>query len=533
MAVQAVSSRQDRANWVRQDRQAAEVSLTKPHPELTSRKAQQFEPLEVSHNVSTPAPGPRDRRVPEFVPDFEPVLLGGAANDIERKNAALTFSAILMTVIALGIIGAVLRPSDESVVGVAAAEVRGVVEVAPPEALASVVPDPANDALARTVPPTTSPQVTTTTAPTTTTTTTTTTVPPTTIPLADRSLLRVDNVYGNIAPKSVTATPGGLFFAQNMMYRHSVTVYDDQGSLLRTIDDRVDLAAFGIEGGVVARGAPVEAAPNSDGSFVYVSNYAMYGPGFGPEPDDGCNDTGWDNSFVYRVGASDLEIDQVIEVGAVPKFLDVTPDDRLIVVANWCSFDVSIIDTASGVEVSRIDIGRHPRGIAISSDSSTAYVTEQGGSRIAVIDLDAIQQPDFAALAAGGSTDWAADLELEWIDDVGLGPRSLVLSPDDQFLYATLNGDGRVVKIDLETNTVQSGTRTGEAPRSMAISNDGEALYIVNYDSDSLSKVLTESMEEVEELTTADKPIGITVDPVSSNVWVSHYSGVLQIYEDQ
>jgi len=48
-----------------------------------------------------------------------------------------------------------------------------------------------------------------------------------------------------------------------------------------------------------------------------------------------------------------------------------------------------------------------------------------------------------------------------------------------------------------------------------------------------MSKILTDSFEEVQELDVADKPIGITVDPESSNVWVSHYSGVLQIFEDQ
>ena len=47
-----------------------------------------------------------------------------------------------------------------------------------------------------------------------------------------------------------------------------------------------------------------------------------------------------------------------------------------------------------------------------------------------------------------------------------------------------------------------------------------------------MSKVLTANMEEVQELRTADKPIGITVDPNTSNVWVSNYSGVLQIFAD-
>lgn len=484
----------------------------------TASTAERIAAAQRAEPILRPTPGPRPAlRSEPFLADAHADTI--VLDDNERRYSALSFAVIILLVTAVGILGSVFQRNTDTVVGGPATEVLGAVEIAP-----TVVPT--------TAPTTTAaPTTTTTVAPTTTTSTTTTTT--TTIPLSERSLSRVDNVFGNIAPKSVTATGTGLFFAQNMMYRHSVTVYNDEGSLLQTIDDRVDLAAFGIEGGVVARGAPVEAAPTSDGSQVYVSNYAMYGPGFGPEPDDGCNNTGWDNSFLYRVDASGLEIDQVIEVGAVPKFLAVSPDDRLVVVANWCSFDVSIVDTALGREVSRIDIGRHPRGIAITSDSSTAYVTEQGGSRIAVIDLDAIREPASGLGAASDTIDWGAGLEVEWIEDVGRAPRSVVLSPDDRFLYATLNGDGEVVKIDVASNTVIASVRTGDAPRSMAISEDGEALYVVNYNSDTLSKVLTESMEEVQELNVADKPIGITVDPETSDVWVSAYSGVLEIYEDQ
>ena len=84
---------------------------------------------------------------------------------------------------------------------------------------------------------------TTTTTATTTTTSTTTTLPPS----SEGRLELVEEVWGDIAPKSVVASGTGLFFAQNMMYRHTVTVYDAMGNLLETIDDEVTLADFGIE----------------------------------------------------------------------------------------------------------------------------------------------------------------------------------------------------------------------------------------------------------------------------------------------
>ncbi len=67
----------------------------------------------------------------------------------------------------------------------------------------------------------------------------------------------------------------------------------------------------------------------------------------------------------------------------------------------------------------------------------------------------------------------------------------------------------------------------------MAISDDGEALYVVNYKSNTMSKVLTSSFEEVQELPTGTHPIGITYDDDTERVWVANYSGSIMVFEDQ
>ncbi len=138
-------------------------------------------------------------------------------------------------------------------------------------------------------------------------------------------------VTGDISPKSVVASERGLVFAQNMMYRHTITVYDRNGDLVKTIPDTVNLADFGIPDhpGLV-QGAPVEAAFSPDGKYAYVSNYSMYGEGFGPEGDDDCvPGDGYDSSFVYRIDVASLAVDQVIPVGSVPKYVAVTPRQPL------------------------------------------------------------------------------------------------------------------------------------------------------------------------------------------------------------
>ncbi|MGZ8764011.1 MAG: YncE family protein, partial [Acidimicrobiia bacterium] len=165
--------------------------------------------------------------------------------------------------------------------------------------------------------------------------------PSTTLRLSLREVIR-----GAIAPKSVVASQTGLVFAQNMMYRHTITVYDRRFHLVATIEDAVRLARLGAPRypGVV-EGAPVEAAFSPDGASAYVSNYSMYGPGFGNPGHDSCSPANaYDESFVYRVDVERLRVDRAIAVGSVPKFVAVTPDGRTVLVSNWCSYDLSVID---------------------------------------------------------------------------------------------------------------------------------------------------------------------------------------------
>ncbi|HMJ74880.1 MAG TPA: hypothetical protein VK507_02855, partial [Iamia sp.] len=90
-----------------------------------------------------------------------------------------------------------------------------------------------------------------------------------------------ERIGGDISPKSVVASGHGLVSAQNMMYTHTVTFYEGDGTLAATMADSVELADFGIDGHPgTSQGAPVEAAFTADGRHAYISNYSMYGTGF-------------------------------------------------------------------------------------------------------------------------------------------------------------------------------------------------------------------------------------------------------------
>jgi DNA-binding beta-propeller fold protein YncE len=332
---------------------------------------------------------------------------------------------------------------------------------------------------------------------------------------SDRRRLRLRTTLGgNISPKSVAASGTGLVFAQNMMYRHSVTVYDARRVRLRkTISDAVDLTRLGYGGhpGTV-RGAPVEAAFSPDGRDAYVSNYSMYGAGFGPEGSDVCSpSSGYDRSFVYRIDLRRLAVDRAYRVGAVPKVVAATRDGRHVLVSNWCSYDLSVVSTRSGREVRRVPIGPYPRGIALSPTKRVAYVARMGGNAVVRVDLRTWRTRDLA---------------------VGAGPRAIVMGPAGRYLFATLNAEGRVARLDLRTGAVTK-VSIGTAPRSMTIAPDGRSLYVVNYESGTVSKVRTSDMRVLQTTAACYHPIGITYEPVTRRVWVACYGGSILVMDDR
>lgn len=343
-----------------------------------------------------------------------------------------------------------------------------------------------------------------------------TSIPVSAIATTDQTSLKlIKTITGAIAPKSVQASNDGLVSAHNMMYRHSVTIYDATTmELKKTVPDAVRLSDFGYSKySGTYKGAPVEGAYSPDGKYLYFTNYAMYGKGFNKEGTDTCSPAnGYDKSFLSRVNLAKGEIDAVYPVGSVPKVVKVTPDNKYILVSNWCSYTVTVISVESQKTVKSIKIGRYPRGISISSDSKFAYVAEMGGSRIHRIDLES-----FA---------------VDYIS-IGSNPRAIELSPDGSRLYATLNISGKVIAWDLAANQAIKSVSTGKSARSLAISKDGTSLFVVNFRSGTLTKVRTSDMTVLQNIKVCSEPIGVTYDSVNSRTWVACYDGSIKVFANQ
>ncbi|MBH8554867.1 peptidoglycan-binding protein [Nostocaceae cyanobacterium CENA357] len=321
-------------------------------------------------------------------------------------------------------------------------------------------------------------------------------------------------ISGRISPKSVVYSGNGLFFAQNMMYNHTITVYNREHELVKVIPDEVNLSKYGyskFKG--TYKGAPVEASFSHNGKYAWVSNYKMYGKGFNKPGSDQCNPSQkTDKSFLYRINTDTLDIDNVIQVGSVPKFVATSPDQRLVLVSNWCSWDLSIVDTEKNQEIKRIKLGAYPRGIVVDAASEKAYIAVMGSYEIAEVDL--------------------RNFSVKWLKNIGRSPRHLNIDPADKYLYASLNGEGKIAKISLPNGKLIKKISTGNAPRSMVLSDNGQRLYVVNYSDNTVSKIRTNDMKIIQKVNVGANPIGITYDPETKQVWVACYSGNIMVFQD-
>ncbi len=104
---------------------------------------------------------------------------------------------------------------------------------------------------------------------------------------------------------------------------------------------------------------------------------------------------------------------------------------------------VSIIDTTTGA-VNTITVGNFPSDVVFSSDGEHAYVTNQTGNRVTIIDV-------------------ASDTVVDTIA-VGARPIGVAVNTDETRLYTANNQAGTVSVVDLTNNSVIATIPVGGQP---------------------------------------------------------------------
>lgn len=298
-------------------------------------------------------------------------------------------------------------------------------------------------------------------------------------------------------PKSVIISPNGRHAYVNNLEGMNTMV--------------ISTSSYEVENVIEHTGKPVEFAFTQKGKYVWISYFRLLEKGYPRE-------LGVERNYKYPsvvVVYDTLEkaLTHRIDVGVIPKVLSVSPDERLVAVANWNSHDVSVIRTDNMEVVKTIKVGLIPRGMEFTPNGEYLYVCNFGSSTLSKINVLA--------------------LEVEsTIKNVGYKPRDIVITKDGKTAYFSCFGDGLLRKLDLATDEVTDKIKIGSEPRSVCMTRNNKYLFVVNYQSESVDMIDLETFQKVFSQPTDHGSVGVALSPDMKFLWVTNQdTGSIQVFE--
>ena len=173
-----------------------------------------------------------------------------------------------------------------------------------------------------------------------------------------------------------------------------------------------------------------------------------------------------ENDSVYRLSGEGYATVASAHVGYHPYGVVVSPDGKRLAVSNWGDESVSILDSKTLQESSRIKVGSHPSEMVFGKDQRL-YVACSGSNSVSVIE--------------GARVIETLKTSIDPADPVGSSPEALALSPDSKTLYVANADNNDVAVIDVsqkDESTVVGFIPTGWYPSAVAVSPDGKKLFV-------------------------------------------------------
>ena len=191
-----------------------------------------------------------------------------------------------------------------------------------------------------------------------------------------------------------------------------------------------------------------------------------------------------------------------ITVNLLPRGIAITPDGATAWVTSPNMATVTPINTATNTAGAPVGAGNNASEIAITPDGATAYVTSPNGF---VTPVDLATNTAGTAIVTGGAV-----------------PLGIAITPDGSTAYVAHQNSGNVIPIDLATNT--AGTPIpipgGGVPTAIAITPDGSTAYVTNFVNVTPIDLATNTAGT--SITIGTNPAGIAITPDGSTAYVTN-----------
>ena len=218
--------------------------------------------------------------------------------------------------------------------------------------------------------------------------------------------------------------------------------------------------------------------------------------------------------YVTQPGSSKKDSFNVplITTGKTPKVISKTKDDKYLLVSNWHSYNVSVLEMDAGQYpygkvISTIPVSSIPRGVAVDDQNNKSYVAIMGGASIAVID----------------NTTWKKESDMP----VASNPRHVVMDTAGR-LFVSYNKLAKIACIDAATGKTLFTAPTHAQPRTIVLSKNHQFIFVTCYSSDYVDvyKINDDNFTKIASLPCKGHPVGVDIfeNDEKLEAWVCSYS---------
>lgn len=187
------------------------------------------------------------------------------------------------------------------------------------------------------------------------------------------------------------------------------------------------------------------------------------------------------------------EIVATLPVGQRPVEVAISSDGSTAAVTNFEGNSVTVVDLVGLTVRGEVAVGEGPHGVAITPDGSTAVVTNVLGGSLSIVDLDAAAQQ--GTLEIGGV------------------PVGIALTADGSLAVVTDQAAAQVVLVALEPLGVLARLAVDEAPNAVTIAPSGQTAYVVSELGNSVSAVDLRDLTVTSSGQIINRPFGIALTP--------------------
>jgi len=184
------------------------------------------------------------------------------------------------------------------------------------------------------------------------------------------------------------------------------------------------------------------------------------------------------------------------------------PAAQRLYVSDETGGNVVIVDPQAGQVVTRIAVGKRPRGIELSLHHEKLYVALTGSPAAGPnVDESKLPPPDHRYDGIG-----VVDLKTQRLVNTypsGIDPETFALSHDGKMLYVSNEDSGQLSAIDLAKGTLLATVAVGSEPEGVAVSHDDKTVYVTCETSNSLYVLDAHAMKVRAQIPTGKRPRAI------------------------